>query len=55
MMIEFFQDCLLDGRYHHERHKKLKNSDRSYECQYRGCRKVRVYDKRCPVCGQDLI
>jgi uncharacterized paraquat-inducible protein A len=55
LAIEFIQDRLMDRRYNHERNKKLKNSDGSYECQYCGCRKVRVDDKRCPVCGQDLI
>lgn len=54
LAIEFIQDHLLDRRYHQERHKKLKNSDGSYECQYCGCRKIRIDDKRCPVCGRDL-
>jgi rubrerythrin len=55
LAIEFLQDQLLDRRFRQERHKKLKNLDGSYECQFCGCRKVSVDDKRCPVCGQELL
>jgi uncharacterized paraquat-inducible protein A len=54
LTLEFVQDRMLDQQYQKERHKKLKNSNGSYECQYCGCRKIRSYDKRCPVCGRDL-
>jgi uncharacterized paraquat-inducible protein A len=54
LAIEFIQDHLLDRQYRQEQHKKLKNSDGSYECQYCGCRKIRKEDQRCPVCDRDL-
>jgi len=55
LAIEFTQDRFLDHYYRQIQNRKIRISGESYECQYCGNQKVRVSDKRCAICGKDLI
>ena len=54
IVVEQVQDQVFDRRYRETRVKRLEAPGGFYECQFRGCQRVRPDDRQCPVCGREI-
>ncbi len=55
LAFEAVQDRFFDRWYQRQRNIRLVARDGFYECQYCGCRRVKIFDRQCPSCGKTLI
>jgi len=54
IVVEQIQDAVLFHLYRRNRRKRIQYSAEFAECPYCGNRRVRSFDRACPVCGKSL-
>ena len=55
LLIEFIQDSYLEQQYFQKRNRKVRVTNKYFECQYCGNRQVRQEEISCLVCGKRLM